>query len=97
MFLHGVFMNLANPKVIFFFLTPLPQFVEADRGSVTLQLFSLGFIFILATVISFGSTTCFAATVSKAPDALPWTQRWLNWITGTVFLGMATRLAVTKI
>lgn len=97
MFLRGVIMNLTNPKVIFFFLALLPQFVAADRGAVTLQLFSLGFIFILATLVAFGSITWFAAAVSERLHRSPRTQRWLNCLAGTIFLGMAARLAVAKI
>ena len=97
MFLRGIIMNLTNPKVIFFFLALRPQFVEADRGSVTLQLFSLGFIFILATVVAFGSITWFAAAVSNHLIRSPITQRWLQCLAGTVLLGMAAHLAVAKI
>lgn len=97
MFLRGIIMNLTNPKVIFFFLALLPQFVQADRGAVTLQLFALGSIFILATLVAFGSITCCAAAISNHLNRSPRIQRWLHLIAGTVFLGMAARLAVAEI
>lgn len=97
MFLRGMIMNLTNPKVIFFFLALLPQFVQADRGSVTLQLFALGCIFILATLLAFGSIISLAALVSKHLNGSPRIQHWLNRLAGTVFLGLAARLVVTEI
>ncbi len=47
MYARGIIMNLTNPKVIFFFLAFLPQFVDANRGSVALQISWFGFTFIL--------------------------------------------------
>lgn len=97
MFFRGMIMNLTNPKVIFFFLALLPQFVQTGRGSVTLQLFSLGVIFIFATLVAFGSIIFFAAAVSERLNRSPTTQCWLHYLAGTVFLGMAARLAMAKI
>jgi RhtB (resistance to homoserine/threonine) family protein len=96
MFLRGVLMNLTNPKVIFFFLALLPQFVQPELGSIAFQLFSLGLIIILATLVAFGSIVYFAAAVSDRLKRAPKAQRWLNFLAGTVFLGMAARLAMSK-
>ena len=96
LFMRGLVMNLTNPKVVFFFLALLPQFVQPARGSVTLQLFALGGIFIAATLVSFGCITVFAAAVSAHLMRSPKAQRILNCLAGTVFLGMAARLALSE-
>ncbi len=96
MFLRGWVMNLTNPKVVFFFLALLPQFVHAERGSIALQLCALGGIFILTTLIAFGTITVFAAAVSARLRGSVATQRWLNRVAGTVFLGLATKLALAE-
>ena len=96
MFLRGWVMNLTNPKVVFFFLALLPQFVHAERGSIALQLCALGGLFILSTLIAFGSITYFAAAVSSRLRRSASTQRWLNRVAGTVFLGMAAKLALAE-
>ena len=55
LFRRGIIMNVTNPKVAIFFLAFLPQFTDPNRGSVALQLITLGLIFIIAVIIVFGS------------------------------------------
>ncbi|HCW92319.1 MAG TPA: threonine transporter RhtB, partial [Flexistipes sinusarabici] len=55
LYFRGIIMNITNPKVSIFFLAFLPQFADPTRGSITLQLILLGGLFILATILVFGS------------------------------------------
>lgn len=96
MYGRGVVMNLSNPKVVFFFLALLPQFVNAALGGVARQIAQLGLIFIVATLISFGSITFFAGAASRVLRRSVSAQRGLNWLAGTVFMGLALRLALTE-
>ncbi|MDC8771916.1 LysE family translocator [Roseateles albus] len=96
MYGRGVVMNLTNPKVVFFFLALLPQFVNAQQGAVAWQIAQLGLIFIVATLISFGSITYFAGAVSRVLKRSTSAQRGLNWLAGTVFIGLALRLAFAQ-
>ena len=96
LFVRGVLMNLSNPKVVFFFLAFLPQFVDPGRGSVALQLAQLGAIFILATLVTFGAISFFAAGLGQRLRGSARAQQWMNRAAGTVFAGLALRLAVAQ-
>jgi len=96
LFMRGLVMNLTNPKVVFFFLAFLPQFVNADRGSVAMQLAELGAVFILATLLAFGTIGFFAASLGARLRGSAKAQRVLNRVAGTVFAGLAVRLALSE-
>jgi threonine/homoserine/homoserine lactone efflux protein len=96
LFVRGVIMNLSNPKVVFFFLAFLPQFVDPARGSVALQLAQLGAIFILATLVTFGAIGYFAAGLGQRLRGSAHAQQWMNRGAGAVFAGLALRLAVAQ-
>lgn len=95
-YLRGIVMNITNPKVSIFFLAFLPQFVDRQAGHVTLQLFALGGLFILATLVAFGAMAMFAASAGKRLGQSPSAQRVMNRLAGAAFLGLAVRLAVTE-
>lgn len=96
MYWRGVVMNLTNPKVVIFFLAFLPQFVNAERGHVALQLMVLGFVFILATLLVFGSIAWFSGVFGRVLMRSVRMQRAVNWFAGTVFLALAGRLALSQ-
>ena len=97
-FVQGLITNLLNPKVILFFLAFLPQFVDPARGNVSLQLVSLGLLFVLVTLPidagvglaggSFGTWLNNRVSVRQAS----------KWVTGAIFivLGIGTALTGTK-
>jgi threonine/homoserine/homoserine lactone efflux protein len=93
MFGRGVVMNLSNPKVAIFFLAFLPQFVQPEAGSVALQVAWLGGLFMLAALLVFGGLACFASWVGAWFQGSLRAQRALNWSAGTIFVGLAARLA----
>jgi threonine/homoserine/homoserine lactone efflux protein len=96
MYARGVIMNLTNPKVVFFFLAFLPQFVKPELGSVALQLCWFGFLFILATLVAFGAITYFAASIGQRLQRSAKAQRLLSRVAGLVFVGLAARLALSE-
>jgi threonine/homoserine/homoserine lactone efflux protein len=95
-FAEGALTNLLNPKVALFILAFLPQFVDPHRGSVILQILVLGLIF------NIGGTTvnCVVAVSAGAASGMlrnsATFSRWLNRISGVVFIGLALRLAFAE-
>ncbi|MEJ2802808.1 LysE family translocator [Comamonadaceae bacterium PP-2] len=99
MYRRGVVMNLTNPKVVFFFLAFLPQFVQPGApgtGPVALQIVCLGALFILATLLAFGAVVFFAAALRERLLRSARAQRWLNRAAALVFAGLAARLALAQ-
>ncbi|MCK4502861.1 MAG: LysE family translocator [Desulfuromonadales bacterium] len=93
---RGIIMNITNPKVSIFFLAFLPQFTDASNGSIPLQIILLGGLFILATILVFGSIALLAGTLSQYFNRSDFAQKILNKVAGTVFLGLALKLVTTK-
>lgn len=91
---RGIVMNVTNPKVAIFFLAFLPQFADPAAGKMAPQLIALGLVFILATVLVFGSVALLAGKLGDRLRRSPAAQVWLNRIAGVVFVGLAVRLAL---
>lgn len=93
---RGIIMNVTNPKVSIFFLAFLPQFADPKRGAIWAQILLLGCLFIISTVLIFGSIALLAGTLGKWLKRSPRIQTLLNRTAGTVFLGLALKLATTE-
>lgn len=89
---RGIIMNLTNPKVSIFFLAFLPQFASSARGSIAIQMLMLGGLFIMATLLVFGSIAVFSGAVGERIQRSPGTRAWLNRLAGVVFIGLAVKL-----
>lgn len=94
--LRGVIMNLTNPKVILFFLAFLPQFSNPARGSVAVQTFLLGLIFILAAGLTFSTLALLAGSIGRKLQRSASAQTWLNRSASVVFAGLALKLLVSQ-
>ncbi len=92
LFGRGIVMNITNPKVTVFFLAYLPQFTDPDFGSLHGQMMILGALFIVATLMIFGSIAWFAGLLSEFLRGSNRTQRVINWIVAVIFICLAIRL-----
>jgi threonine/homoserine/homoserine lactone efflux protein len=93
MFRQGLLTNLLNPKVALFSLALYPQFVRPEAGSVA------GQILVLATVLNIvglavnGLVIMTASRIGKALSERNRFRRAPQMVLGTVFMGLAARLA----
>ena len=93
---RGIFMNVTNPKVSIFFLAFLPQFASPARGSLGWQMLELGLVFILSAILVFGAIALAAGSLGEWLNRSSRVQRMINWLAGTVFIGLAVKLLLTE-
>ena len=95
-FTQGVVVNTLNPKVALFFLSYLPQLIDADKGAAWSQALVLGTVFVLIGCCTDGM---YALTASALRDkllsgrTLPFVQRY---VAGTVFVALGVMAATTS-
>jgi threonine/homoserine/homoserine lactone efflux protein len=95
-FRQAVIAELLNPKSALFFLAFLPQFVQPQNGSVTLQLAILGVLFVLMGALS---TMIFALGAGQIGNFLrgnPAVLRWQGKVVGTIYCALGVRLALQE-
>ena len=93
---RGVIMNITNPKVAIFFLAFLPQFADPSRGSITVQMLMFGGLFIVSTLLIFGIIAWSAGFLGEWLKRSVKAQLIMNRVAGTVFTGLALRLAISE-
>jgi threonine/homoserine/homoserine lactone efflux protein len=93
---RGIFMNITNPKVSMFFLAFLPQFTDPLRGSISFQMAVLGGIFILATILVFGTAAMVGGILGAWLNRSTRAQRIINRVAGGVFLALAFKLVTAE-
>jgi len=93
-YLMATLTNLANPKVILFYLAFVPQFVGTGPGTwpVTAQLLLLGLVFIVIGLAVDGTAGLLSGALSERITARPGIRRWMERASATVFAALAVRL-----
>jgi threonine/homoserine/homoserine lactone efflux protein len=94
---QGMVVNILNPKTALFFFAFLPQFVDASRGNVALQILVLGTLFAAMGITSDSLWALFAGTVALRLNRNSHWNRTQRYVSGgmLISLGVATALAGT--
>lgn len=88
-YLAGIGINLLNPKVVLFFVTFLPQFVDAHDAAAPQKLFFLGAEFIAISIPLMFVTVYFARLIADAFKRTKWVERGINWAFAGIFTAFA--------
>lgn len=95
LFMQGFLTNVLNPKVVLFFLSFFPQFVDPHAAHKALAFLALGAVFIVMSTIWNSLVAWVAASVTRRGAGKPGIKRWLDRVVGTAFIGLGARLAFT--
>lgn len=96
LFRRGIIMNVTNPKVTIFFLAFLPQFADPARGALSLQMMLFGGLFIVSTVLVFGTIALAAGALGEWLKRSERVQKVMNRAAGVVFVGLAAKLLLAE-
>ena len=95
-FTQGIIVNTLNPKVALFFVSYLPQFINADKGAAWSQALVLGTIFVLIGCVTDGMYALTASALRAkllSGRTLPFVQRY---VAGSVFIALGLVAATTS-
>jgi len=94
LYVRGLVMNVANPKVMLFFLAFLPQFADPAHGPLASQLAVLGALMAITTAVVFGAITVGGGALGEWLKRKPAARTWINRAAGVVLAAFALRLAM---
>ena len=94
-FFQGFLVNLFNPKMAFFTLAFLPQFVDPKANNIAGQIVFLGVTFALMAIISDGTYALLAGHLGGWLRSNPRFIRREKYFTGSVYIGLGASALAT--
>jgi threonine/homoserine/homoserine lactone efflux protein len=94
-FYQGVVVSLLNPKAALFFFAFLPQFVDATRGAVTMQIMFLGAIVVVLGALSDSIYALLAGSAGNLLRGNIKVLRAQRYFAGSVYIGLGAMTALT--
>jgi threonine/homoserine/homoserine lactone efflux protein len=93
---QGFLTDLLNPKLLLFFFSFLPQFVDPTRGEPAVQMLVLGFVFQLTGVPTNLAVAFAGGALARLLARRPIWARIQNWCASTILIGLGIRLAFSE-
>ena len=94
LFRQAFVVQVLNPKTAIFFLAFLPQFIDADRGSVTAQVLVLGAVLIGLGLVSDSTYAIAASTIGSVLRRSTRARRAERYVSSGVYVGLGVTTAV---
>jgi len=94
-FWQGFVINILNPKTALFFFAFLPQFVNPEKGNVTIQTLLLGVLFVLLAFITDNIYAFVASSLAERLNANANFQKGQKYFAGLVYIGLGVTTALT--
>lgn len=95
-YLKGLAINLLNPKIIMFFVTFLPQFVDAGDSEAAGKLLFLGILFVAICTPICALMIISASRLAGVLHRSPRLMRAVDWVFAGVFGAFAVRLLLAQ-
>jgi len=95
-YFSGILTNILNPKVALFFLAFLPQFIDPNYVQTPLPFLVLGLTFLCTGTIWGLVLALFASKLSHRIRQNYKIKKWLDKITGGIFIVLGIKLALLK-
>jgi threonine/homoserine/homoserine lactone efflux protein len=95
-YLSAILTNLANPKVVLFYLAFVPQFITAGGWPTMTQILVLGGVLIVIGLIMDSAVGVAAGMCSALLQGHPPIQRWIKRASAVIFAGLGVRLLVAE-
>jgi len=95
-FWQAALTNLLNPKVILFFLSFFPQFVQPAAPHKTAAFLLLGAVFVVMSTCWNSATALLAGSLTRRAGRNPRLRQWLERTVGAAFVALGLRLALAR-
>jgi threonine/homoserine/homoserine lactone efflux protein len=95
-FLMGVAINLANPKIVLFFVTFLPQFVDAHDPNAPAKLVFLGLYFVAFSIPLAALLILSAERVITGLRGQPKIMRAIDYVFAGIFGAFAVKILMAQ-
>lgn len=93
-FLEGLLTNALNPKVSMFYMAAFPQFITQSEHAISAS-FTLVLIHSLINLIWFSIMVILFSKITTVATSLRF-KRWIQGVTGAVFIGFGIKLALLE-
>jgi threonine/homoserine/homoserine lactone efflux protein len=94
-YFQGLLTDLLNPKLLIFFFSFLPQFVDPARGAPQGQMLALGLMFQVTGIPTNLAVAFGGGSLARLIARRPLWAKAQRWLSSAVLIGLGVRLALS--